>query len=156
MLPIYRGRRENGTWISGCLVYDPESMQVLGIISNDPDVHPLDMPYMDAGCIDGRFPTVDPETIGMCTGLKDRNDQWIFEGDIIRTHYANAPKSDFVEQVAFHNGRFCGMYERDKMKMWAALPDGIKRLPQDKSVYMEWCEVIGNIHDNPKLLEARV
>ena len=154
MLPIYRGKRTDGSWISGCLIYDPESMQVLGIISNDPDVHPLDMPYMDAGCVDGHFPTVDPETIGMCTGLKDRNGQWIFEGDIIRTHYANAPKSDFVEQAAFHNGRFCGMYERDRMKMWSSLPDGIMRLPQDKSVYMEWCEVIGNIHDNPELLEV--
>lgn len=99
---------------------------------------------------------VDPSTVGQYTGLKDRNGVMIFEGDIIKTHYANTPKADFIERVVFHNGRFCGMYERDKMKMWAALPDGIKRLPQDKTVYMEWCEVIGNIHDNPKLLEARV
>lgn len=96
-----------------------------------------------------------PETLGQYTGLKDRNGVRIFEGDIIKTHYANTPKADFIEQVVFHNGRFCGMYEHDKMKMWAALPDGIKRLPQDKSVYMEWCEVIGNVHDDHALLEVR-
>lgn len=100
-------------------------------------------------CID-----VDPSTIGQYTGLKDRKGVRIFEGDIIKTHYANTPKADFIEQVVFHNGRFCGMYERDKMKMWATLPDGIKHLPMDKSVYMEWCEIVGNIHDNPELLEG--
>lgn len=101
-----------------------------------------------------RMESAKHETVGQFTGLKDRNGVRIFEGDIIKTHYANTPKADFIEQVVFHNGRFCGMYERDKMKMWAALPDGIKHLPMDKSVYMEWCEVIGNIHDNPELAEV--
>ena len=95
---------------------------------------------------------VDPETVGQYTGLTDKNGKRIFEGDIIKTHYANTPKADFIEQVAFHNGRFCGMYEHDKMKMWASLADGIKHIPQDKTVYVEWCEVIGNIHDNPELI----
>ena len=131
MLPIYRGRRENGTWISGCLIYNPESMHVLGIISNDPDVHPLDMPYMDVGCVDGHFPTVDPETIGMCTGLKDRNGAWIFEGDIIFV-----PRLNKAYEVKYQLGQFyIGInqpiaYERNN------------------------CEVVGNIHDNPELLEV--
>ena len=97
---------------------------------------------------------IDPETVGQYTGLTDKNGKRIFEGDIIKTHYANTPKADFIEQVVFHNGRFCGMYESGKMKMWAPLPDGVKHFPQDKSVYMEWCEVIGNIHDNPELVEV--
>lgn len=97
---------------------------------------------------------VDPDTVGQFTGMTDKNGKRIFEGDIIKTHYANTPKADFIEQVVFHNGRFTGMYENSKMKMWAGLPDKeFKRLPQDKSVYMEWCEVIGNIHDNPELIQ---
>lgn len=131
MLPIYRGRRENGSWISGCLIYDPESMQVLGIISNDPDVHPLDMPYMDAGCIDGYFPTVDPETIGMCTGLNDRNGVWIFEGDIIFI-----PRRGKAYEVKYQLGQFY---------IGINLPIAYERYN---------CEVIGNIHDNPELLEV--
>ena len=103
--------------------------------------------------IDGHYlPQVAPNTVGQYTGLTDKNGKRIFEGDIIKTHYANTPRADFIEQVVFHNGRFCGMYEHDKMKMWASLADGIKHIPQDKTVYMEWCEVIGNIHDNPELI----
>lgn len=130
MPPIYRGRRKDGSWISGCLVYDPESMQVLGIISNDPDVHPTDMPYMDDGCVDGHFLTVDPETIGMCTGLKDRNGKWIFEGDIIFI-----PRLGKAYEVKYKLGQFCV---------------GIN---QPVAYERHSGEVIGNIHDNPEMLE---
>jgi hypothetical protein len=34
------------------------------------------------------------------------------------------------------------------------LPDGIPHPVFDKSVWMDWCEVIGNIHDNPELLKG--
>lgn len=97
---------------------------------------------------------VEYNTVGQYTGLTDKNGKRIFEGDIIKTHYANTPKSDFIEQVVFLNGRFCGMYESGNMKMWSRLPDkDFKPLAQDRSVYMEWCEVIGNIHDNPELIK---
>lgn len=138
---LFRGKWiGNGEWIYGYYTGP------VGIIS--------DHAICDINSVSGQVLDVDPSTIGQYTGLKDRNGVRIFEGDVIKTHYANTPKADFIEQVVFHNGRFCGMYERDKMKMWAALPDWIKRLPQDKSVYMEWCEVIGNIHDNPELMEG--
>ena len=103
------------------------------------------------------FYCVDPSTVGQYTGLKDKNGKRIFEGDIIRTHYANTRKNDFIEQVVFHNGRFCSLYKipgPGNGKIWANLPDGVPHLPQDKTPYMEWCEVMGNIHDNPELLEG--
>lgn len=138
---LFRGKWiENGEWLEGCYVYRPQTPERA-------ESHFI--------CLSGfNLLQVDPSTVSQYTGLKDRNGVRIFEGDIIKTHYANTPKADFIEQVVFHNGRFCGMYERDKMKMWAPLPDGIKHLPQDKSVYMEWCEVIGNVHDNHALLEV--
>lgn len=146
---LFRGKQiYSGKWSEGDLLrtvdYSTKEKNVL--IFTDSTEYPRNE------FIGGLY--VIDETVGQYTGLKDKNGKRIFEGDIIKTHYANTPKADFIEKVVFHNGRFCGMYERDKMKMWAALPDGIKRLPQDKSVYMEWCEVIGNIHDNPELLEV--
>lgn len=101
--------------------------------------------------------TVYSETVGQFTGLTDKNGAKIFEGDIIKTHYANAHKSDFVEQVVFRSGGFkaeCKLEGTGKGKMWCPLADGVKHVYQDKSMYMEWCEVIGNIFDNPELLEA--
>lgn len=100
---------------------------------------------------------IDPSTIGQYTGLTDKNGKRIFEGDIVRTHYANTRKADFVEQVVFHNGRFSSLYELrgpGNGKMWANLPDSVPHLPMDKTPYMEWCEIIGNIHDNPELLDG--
>lgn len=105
--------------------------------------------------LDFEYEHVYPETIGQYTGLTDKNGKKIFEGDIIKTHYRNAKKASFTEQVVFHNGRFCSLYKMPGAgngKMWANLPDGVPYLPQDKTVYMESCEVIGNIYDNPELL----
>lgn len=150
---LFRGKRlDNGEWYYGSYLFlHISSVDWTGAKRGNPeDVHYIvndqDINY-----------AVYPSTIGQYTGLKDKNGKRIFEGDIVRTHYANTRKTDFVEQVVFHNGRFCSL---DKIpgpgngKIWASLPDGVPHLPQDKTPYMEWCEVIGNIHDNLELLEG--
>lgn len=95
---------------------------------------------------------VHTDTLGQFTGLTDKNGKKIFEGDVVKTHYANVPKADFVEEVVFHNGRFCALFQKDTGKMWCPLADSVPHHPGDRTAYMEWCEVIGNIHDNPELL----
>lgn len=101
------------------------------------------------------FFKVHPETVGQFTGLTDKNGEKIFEGDIVRTHYANAPKAVFVETVVFDSGKFCATSTNEGCKTTAALWDGVPRLSIDKSVYMDEVEIIGNIHDNPELLEEK-
>lgn len=141
---MFRGKDvDNGAWIYGYYIGPvglDESHEICDI--SDP-------------C--GSRTDVAPDTVGQYTGLTDFNGKKIFEGDVIRAHYANVPpeKCEDVEQVVFRNGRFCGLYARGTMKMWAALPDGIPHLSSDKSVWMDWCEVIGNIYDNPDLMKER-
>ena len=74
----------------------------------------------------GKYGQVDPETVGECAGLKDKNGKLIFEGDIIGNPY------NVVE--------YC-------LGAWTVNGD----VPL--AYYAKSHEVIGNIHDNPELLE---
>lgn len=73
---------------------------------------------------------VDPATVGQYTGLNDKHGRMIFEGDIFIV--SDAPKYSYVVEW-----EECG---------FAAFIDPAGFSAND-------VEVIGNIHDNPELLE---
>lgn len=85
---------------------------------------------------------VDPKTVGQSTGLLDKNGKTIFEGDVVVSIYQN-----YKHEIIFANACF----------MWGKLPLMVE---DDEGVTLieesSWCEVIGNIHDNPTLLKAEV
>lgn len=78
---------------------------------------------------------VDPSTICQCTGLKDMNGNLIWENDIIKDNVIYG-----VVRWEGVNARYI-IDDRD---------DGY----QDYSEWWQECEVIGNIFDNPELLEG--
>lgn len=79
-----------------------------------------------------------PETVGQYTGLVDKNGVRIFEGDIV-TGWFNHEK---IVGYIFYGGNAQFFIQRD----------GIYGIGLDNSDC--WLEVIGNIHDNPELLET--
>ena len=103
---------------------------------------------LDEGCL-----TIDPETVGQYTGLKDKNDKPIYEGDIVEcvswNEYFTNPATGEVMQpfrrkmyVDFRKGGF---------KMVEPMPYGIEVREWD-IIYNGDIEIIGNIYDNPELL----
>lgn len=77
-----------------------------------------------------------------CTGLKDKNGKLIYEGDIVRAIYSDGI-TEFGLPI-YHNrqgGFSVGFYNSDAG--W---------LDED---FVGKVEVIGNIHENPELLEEK-
>jgi uncharacterized phage protein (TIGR01671 family) len=81
---------------------------------------------------------VFPDSIGQFTGLTDKNDRNIFEGDIVKsiTHFYSELK-EMVTVVKFN--------EVENDSFGEPFTVGYSLLGS------EW-EIIGNIHDNPELL----
>lgn len=88
---------------------------------------------------------IDHSSIGQYTGLKDETGERIFEGDIIST---DIQRPYLV--VEFRDG--CFMFNcNDGGKDYYDIMLPILEEPQ--TTY-EYGEVIGNIHDNPELMEG--
>ena len=78
---------------------------------------------------------VDPSTICQCTGLKDKNGKLIWENDIVK------------DNVIFGSVSWDDINERFFI-------DDIQDGYQDYSDWWHEVQVIGNIFDNPELLEV--
>lgn len=134
---LYRGKRiDNGEWVEGHLITDEKDdlKYFIGyVLGTDEDGSPHDLDAVQ----------VDPSTICQCTGLKDKNGKLIFENDIMEAHI----DEDFPEDVSRFKVEWNG-------KGWIENhPDGVDREYLD-DFDTEHFKVVGNIFDNPELLEV--
>lgn len=87
---------------------------------------------------------VYPETVGEYTGLTDKNGKKIFEGDIVECKWFNAMVR--IEHrkhlIIFSDGSFCAEWYIGQDNYHNDLHNTFD------------IKVIGNIHDNPELLEV--
>ena len=130
---LFRGKRlDNGEWVYGYYVHiGPVSCQRAYIIPE----------YTSAIYVK----EVDPSTVDQYTGLMDKNGKRIFEGDIVSTDIARP-----YLIVEFRDG--CFMFNcNDGGKDYY---DIMLPILEDAQTEYKYGEIIGNIHDNPELLEV--
>ena len=138
---LFRGKRlQGGNWVEGYFFKsdinkrERESKKATLIFTPDCDTF-----IMVPECHNSFM--VVSDTVGQYTGLKDKNGKRIFEGDVAKVLQG---KDKDIAYVGFENGAFMlypktgNIYERTLWEYW----------------YNDWdVEVIGNITDNPELLE---
>lgn len=97
--------------------------------------------------------TIIPDTLGECTGLRDKNGKLIFEGDIVAAYYNPKEKTaigticcgKFMDTDSLDNYGYLGWYIEVQGHCISILQ------PESDGISIE---VIGNIHDNPELLKG--
>ena len=138
---LFRGKKDDGEWVYGSFCMDALE-QFNGLCGVDGFIR-----LYDKG--KGKMQTyeVDRETVGQYTGLMDKNGKRIFEGDIVAQNWYDydEPRDDSFGKVVFCEYD-CSFSVMDVNK------DGFMPLGRCGSYHWE-VEVIGNIHDNPELLE---
>lgn len=136
---LFKAKRvDNGEWEIGSLIALPTGeYEISNKCNNPPDCDPM----WDKVVITHR---VDPSTICQCTGLKDKNGKLIWENDICDR------KEEYPEIVKYNNGDWTLDYSYLKGK-----ESGYCYCNLGFYVLERKCvEVIGNIFDNPELLES--
>lgn len=123
---LWRGKRvDNGKWVTGDLSR----------------IKAADHYFVDEIM-------VEETTLGECTGLRDKNGKLIFEGDII------AYEDETPGQYEYHDSLFInrGIIKFGDGQFY--FTNSIAATMNDllNSGILD-CEVIGNIHDNPELLQ---
>ena len=128
----FRGRKSNGEWLYGDLVHN------VGVGASTALIFPE-----DAHDSWDRY-IILTDTIGQFTGLLDKNGKEIYEGDIIR---GNCGHGEVRHLISF--------YDMTASFVAEILPD--TDINDYCTASQIWIlkyskEVIGNIHDNPELL----
>lgn len=126
---LFKAKRlDNEEWVQGYLFGIWEKRYILYGTTND-------IPNMIE---------VDPSTICQCTGLKDKNGKLIWENDICDR------KEEYPEIVKYNNGDWTldYSYSKGKESGYCYCNLGFYALER------KCVEVIGNIFDNPELLES--
>ena len=147
---LFKAKRiDDGEWVTG--------QYVKGLDMYDKEVHLIFEPttiFYSSGKTDG-WSEIDPSTICQCTGFEDKNGNLIWENDIISYQqntndcpFSNEDVNKRLGKVIYRGFRITfaigiGKYGSDSLDddLWKYVQNGYQ------------INILGNIFDNPELLE---
>lgn len=170
---LFRGKTVKGKWVEGTPLFITNEYSKNEFVL----IVPLKTEF---GCGElENFFEVLPQTVGQFTGLTDKNGKKIFEGDIVKCcHRWTNHNFGAVDEETFYNQKIKNAYGKEK-KVTNGLYDNfyyyrnycVEYFPTNgryrvrngsqfhdikySFILNHDIEVIGNIHDNPELLEVQ-
>lgn len=141
---LFRGKRiENGEWVEGFYISHLNSCHYI-IPCRTGGYEAMDYSFYVH-----KWHEVDPSTVGQYTGLTDKNGKKIFEGDRVvypdGTSYSSY--DDYNEGVVDYDEEAMRFYFTDRWSVEMEDFDVVDGVMVD-------VKIIGNIHDNPELMEV--
>lgn len=139
---LFRGRDADGQWREGAYVplHNGRGKSSYRIYTG----------YAETDC-DEFYPDwfeIDKTTVGEYTGRRDKYDRKIYEGDILGAHlFEDEPDYETRVVVEWHEtGWYAVQHYGDRKPCYDPLHEAL-----DGNRF----KIIGNIHDNPELLEEK-
>ncbi len=151
---LFRGKRvDNGEWIQGCLLIDD--------MFADKSKWRYEIVFRNERMAKDKAEVI-PSTVGQYTGLTDKMDIEIFEGDILEVDVRDKEKIAKMEYDSFLDPTKKAVWSVEYKERYAG-GNGYYFYGKDRRFSKQATQstignchaiIIGNIHDNPELLEV--
>lgn len=147
---LFRGKRvDNGEWVYGS--YCEAEMNNHGGTEHF---------IIECSCRGSQY-YVDHKTVGLYTGMTDMTGTMVFEGDILcavseytgEKLFATVNFGEYEDENALGDDHFVGWYLAFRVN-GEIVNVSILSGQSDNMLAIKMSEVIGNIYDNPELLEG--